>query len=257
MIEAPVRLEVRREPAVAGAENMRRDLALLDECSRHERAVLRFYTWARPTLSLGWMQDADALVDLQACEHDGIDVVRRPTGGRAILHAQEITYAFASTTRQAPFDCSLQETHDLLARCLQAGLQRLGVQACLSRPTRDPQRRLLRQPCFASSGRAELLVQGRKLLGSAQRRARYALLQHGSLLLGPAHLRIVEYLRDTRHDAVRAAALRRRLQDGTIHLGQLLQPIPDFDALSDALLQGFLQELPHRIDEGDVSPANP
>jgi lipoate-protein ligase A len=247
MLKAPLTLEIRREPDTPGVENMRRDAALLDDCARREVAVLRLYTWARPTLSLGWMQQADALVDLDACRLDGVDVVRRPTGGRAILHQEEVTYAFACPTRHAPFDGGLQETHALLAGALRAGLHVLGVQATLSRPTSDPQRRLLRQPCFASAGRAELLVHGRKLLGSAQRRGRDAFLQHGSLLLGPAHLRIVDYLRDTREDRERADALTARLRNGTTHLSQLLPVVPDFDTLCAALVQGFLQELPLRM----------
>jgi lipoate-protein ligase A len=78
-------LDIHREPAVAGGENMRRDTALLDRGPAASLGVLRFYTWARPTISLGYMQRGADLLDLQACQEDGIDIAPRPTGGRAFL----------------------------------------------------------------------------------------------------------------------------------------------------------------------------
>ncbi len=89
-------MRVHREPGRSGTENMRRDAGWLETAATDEHAVLCFYTWERPTLSLGWMQQAAALIDLAACQRDGIDVVQRPTGGRAILHQEEITYSFAA-----------------------------------------------------------------------------------------------------------------------------------------------------------------
>jgi lipoate-protein ligase A len=189
------------------------------------------------------MQRGADLLDLQACQEDGIDIAPRPTGGRAILHAEEITYAFVGNTTRPPFDQGLQHTHHLLAECLRDGLARLGISTSLSRPSRDPQRQLIRQPCFTSAGRAELLVDGRKLLGSAQRRRRDTFLQHGSLLLGPAHIGIVDYMLETRHDPRQARMLRDRLQTTTTHLGALLSHVPSFEMLCDALQEGFVQRL--------------
>ena len=256
MQNSNTQLVVLREPGVEGVENMRRDAALLENCPPHVLGVLRLYTWARPSISLGHMQRAEDLLDLQACRNDGIDVVQRPTGGRAILHAEEITYSFVSSTARAPFEGGLQGTHRILAECLQRGLAALGITATLSRPTQDRQRRLLRQPCFSSAGRAEILVDGRKLLGSAQRRTRDAFLQHGSLLLGPAHTRIVDYMVDTSQDAALARALRQRLQEGTTHLAMLLKTVPSFEQLCDALQEGFRTRLQvPTIDAADPAAA--
>ena len=106
---------------------MQRDAQLLETLGAADHAVLCFYTWKRPTISLGWMQRASEHLDLAACERDGVDVVQRPTGGRAILHQEEITYSFASATARQPFDAGLQATHMLLAECLQHGLAILAL----------------------------------------------------------------------------------------------------------------------------------
>jgi lipoate-protein ligase A len=134
----------------------------------------------------------------------------------------------------------------------------MGVECALSRPALDPERRLLRQPCFVSPGRAELLFDGRKLLGSAQRRGRDAFLQHGSLLVGPAHERLVDFLRDTRADPALAAAMRQRLRRDTITLAEILGTAPDFDTLASALVHGFATELdlePEIVVSATATPA--
>jgi lipoate-protein ligase A len=194
------------------------------------------------------MQDAASLLDPGACRRAGVDVVRRPTGGRAILHWEEITYAIVAPSSDPRFGASLTEAHARIGHCLAAGLRTLGIETALSRPALDPERRLLRAPCFASPGRAELLVHGRKLLGSAQRRTRHAFLQHGSLLVGPAHLRLIEFLLDARDPAVRAT-MQAGLGRDTVTVAELLGTAPDFATLAAALAAGF-----HTGLELDLNP---
>jgi lipoate-protein ligase A len=232
-------LPVYFEPGLDGATHMRRDAQWLAAHSPGDPPVLRLYTWDPPAVSLGHMQDPAALLDLDACRAAGIDVVVRPTGGRAILHWEEVTYAIVAGIEDPHFGTDLPTCHAVVGQCLAAGLAALGVAAELSRPALDPERRLLRQPCFVSPGRAELLVRGRKLLGSAQRRTATAFLQHGSLLLGPAHERLVELLADTRGDAALAAAMRARLQRDTVTLGELLGTVPSYATVAAALAYGF------------------
>jgi len=220
---------------------MRRDADLLADAARNGSVALRLYTWSPPCISLGFMQRATQLLDLDACRHAGIDVVRRPTGGRAVLHWEEITYAFAAPVGDPRFGTTLAETQHLIGRCLAAGLLRLGIETALSRPALDPERRLLRAPCFASPGRAELMVHRRKLAGSAQRRTAHSFLQHGSLLVGPAHARVVEFL--LQRDSLPVAVARLRLERDTIHVGELLGTTPSFDVLADALTAGFAATL--------------
>jgi len=236
-------LQVCFEPGLDGATHMRRDAALLASYARGDAPVLRLYTWSPPAVSLGHMQTPESLLDLAACRAAGVDVVVRPTGGRAILHWEEVTYAIVAGTDDARFGADLAACHATIGRCLAAGLAGLGIHASLSRPALDPQRALLRQPCFVSPGRAELLVDGRKLLGSAQRRTATAFLQHGSLLVGPAHERLVELLADVRGNAAPGAALRQRLQRDTVTVRELLGHTPAFATLAAALVHGFTQVL--------------
>jgi lipoate-protein ligase A len=236
-------LHVLLEPDRNGAHHMQRDAELLQAQAAGAGPTLCLYTWSPPCISLGHMQSAESLLDLEACRAAGIDVVRRPTGGRAILHWQEITYAVVAGNDQARFGAGLAGSHATIGACLAAGLGALGVEVQLSRPALDPERRLLRQPCFASPGRAELLVDGRKLLGSAQRRTANAFLQHGSLLLGPAHERLIDLLLDARRDSELAGAMRARLHRDTVTLVELLGHEPSFDTLATALVHGFTAHL--------------
>jgi lipoate-protein ligase A len=236
-------LDVYLEPELDGAAHMRRDAELLAAQRPGSTPVLRLYSWSPPAVSLGFMQRADDVLDADACRDAGVDIVRRPTGGRAVLHWEEITYAIVGATDDPRFGTELAATHARIGACLAAGLRTLGVEAALSRPARDPERRLLRAPCFVSPGRAELLVDGRKLLGSAQRRTRTSFLQHGSLLVGTAHERLADLQRDTRRDPALATALRTRLRRETITLSELLGRTPAFPALAAALVRGFAAEL--------------
>ena len=236
-------LRVLLEPALTGAVNMHRDAELLSSHTLTTPVTLRLYTWLRPTVSVGYMQEPEALLDLDACRSAGVDVVRRPTGGRAVLHWEEITYAVVASARDPRFGNGVAGAYEVIGACLAAALSRLGIETQLSRPERDPGRLRLRQPCFASAGRAELLAAGRKLVGSAQRRTAGAFLQHGSLLVGPAHLGLVELLRDARRDADFAAALRDRLTRETTTLRALLGRDPPFAELAAALVAGFSARL--------------
>ncbi len=152
------------------------DHALLDRAATHDEAVLRIYTWAHPTLSLGLHERAHLTPEALAAH--SIDVVRRPTGGRALLHHREVTYSVTAPARGS----SLAESYGVINAMLLDALTRLGVGA-----EEAPRRGRATAPdgaaCFAEPNVGELIVDGRKLVGSAQRRDEHALLQHGSILL--------------------------------------------------------------------------
>ena len=163
----------------SGAENMARDTALQARAARTGETVFSIYSWSRPTLSFGRNQPATGLYDLGKIRAAGIDVVRRPTGGRAILHHREITYSVTAPAKDA---LPLRETYARINRILQTGLSRLGVMVepvPRSLPTRTPGVR----SCFETPGEGELVAHGSKLVGSAQWRDDGALLQHGSILV--------------------------------------------------------------------------
>lgn len=169
-------------PPAPGAWNMAVDEVLAASVAAGGAPTLRVYRWQPRCLSLGRNQPAAGHYDLDAIRARGIDVVRRPTGGRAVLHHRELTYSVAV---RAGVLGSARETYHAINRALVAGLRRLGVAAALQprggRRAAPPSL----APCFAEPAEGEVVVDGRKLVGSAQMRERDVLLQHGSLPLGP------------------------------------------------------------------------
>jgi lipoyl(octanoyl) transferase len=158
---------------------MARDEALMDRARETGETVLSVYGWEVPTLSLGRNQTARGKYDLAAIENRGMQVVRRPTGGRALLHHREITY---SVTAPAASGGSLAESYGRINSLLLSALSALGVNASEA----DPATRALPPgeiPCFAEPAKGELSWNGDKLVGSAQVREHGALLQHGSILI--------------------------------------------------------------------------
>jgi lipoate-protein ligase A len=166
-----------RSDAADGVTNMAVDAALLAHARRTGTATLRLYAWDRPTLSLGRHERARGLFDAGRMDAAGIGVVRRPTGGRALLHHREITYSVT-----APDVLSLSDSYAAINLLLLDALARLGVEAHVAFPRGRPLRPE-GAACFAEPGAGELVVRGAKLVGSAQLREDGALLQHGSILI--------------------------------------------------------------------------
>ena len=163
----------------SGAENMARDVALQARAARTGETVFSIYSWSRPTLSFGRNQPATGLYDLGKIRDAGLDVVRRPTGGRAILHHREVTYSVTAPVKEA---LPLRETYSLINRILQTGLSGLGVMVEAASPSARAAAPSTR-PCFEMPAEGELIAAGCKLVGSAQWRDERALLQHGSILV--------------------------------------------------------------------------
>ena len=170
--------------ALDGITNMAIDAALFEEveASSTPVTIVRFYSWKRPTLSLGRHQKVESAVDFDYCRDNGIEIVHRPTGGRAVLHDDEITYAVASND-SSHFGSGVYANYRRIAEALNLGLERFGVPAALTPETRKAMgsRNGADPPCFLSPSRYELSVRGRKIVGSAQRRGRSGFLQHGSI----------------------------------------------------------------------------
>jgi lipoate-protein ligase A len=155
------------------------DDALLERARTTGERVARVYSWSSPTLSFGRNQVASGTYDPERLRARRIDVVRRPTGGRAVLHHREITY---SVTAPASDEEPIAESYARINRLLLDGLRRLGVRAALATPE-GRARMPGTAPCFETPAQGELVIDGRKLVGSAQYRERGALLQHGSILI--------------------------------------------------------------------------
>ena len=165
-------------PPLDGATNMAIDEALLERARATGEHVGRIYTWCRPTLSLGRNQTAAGLYDEARAAALGIDIVRRPTGGRAVLHHRELTYAVAGPVS----DETLRAAYERVTRLLTHALRALGAAVRQAEPAgRAPAPTLA--PCFELPTRDELVLDGRKLVGSAQWREDGAFVQHGSILI--------------------------------------------------------------------------
>jgi lipoate-protein ligase A len=168
-----------------GAENMAIDESLLVEADQSGAAFLRLYRFAPPCLSFGRNEPALARYDRAAIERLGVDVVRRPTGGRAVWHEHELTYAVAAPI--AAFG-SLRQGYRAIHQRLAQALGRLAIPAALA-PRPSAGFGLDGGACFAAPVGGEVVVDGKKVIGSAQIRRGTALLQHGSILLaGSQHL---------------------------------------------------------------------
>lgn len=205
----------------AGAHNMATDERLAHEAlTGRDTVIVRLYGWEPDCISLGHHQSID-LLDLRAVRDRGVDVVSRPTGGGAIFHAEELTYSVTLT----PGSMRPLEVYDMIAQGIEAGLRLLNIAADDERPAHG--RYIPTALCFTGFARSEIRCGGRKLVGSAQRVYRAengatAILQHGSILLGPRHAEIPHFLSGLT-DAERVLAaqgLRERSTDISSLLGR-------------------------------------
>ena len=241
--EATWRLLIETEPR-SGAANMALDQAIALACAAGESLpTLRFYRWNPPAVSLGRHQ-ALADVDPAVLVEYGYDLVRRSTGGRAILHIDELTYSVAAPSTEPRVAGGVMDAYLRLSNALVAGLHEIGVQADKAggdvRVGPD-----VSAACFEVPSAYELTVQGRKLMGSAQsRRAKYVL-QHGSLPLRGDITRLIDVL--VLPPAERDL-LRQQLADHACTLATALgvadeDPAVKFEQVAQAMVQGFATTL--------------
>ena len=234
----------------AGAANMAIDQAVLEAVvAGSSPPTLRFYTWAPPCLSLGRSQHLSE-VDLAACGRAGIDIVRRPTGGKAILHTDELTYSVALLQTDPRTEGGIVEGYRRLSEGLLAGLRRLGVPAAqASKSTKSPEE--VTAVCFETPADYEITADGRKLVGSAQWRAGGGVLQHGSLPLRGDLGRIVDLLPFS--DGERKYQ-RDRLLQKAITLEEAIGHAVSYERVAEALVAGFGQALNVNLVPGQLTP---
>lgn len=211
--------------------------------ARAGQVTLRLYGWDPGCLSFGRNQTARGRYDGERASRQGLDVVRRPTGGRSVYHHREITY---SVTAPAGAWGGLREAYLKINRALAAGLRELGAPAAVVREkaTAGSPRPTVRA-CFRDPLPGEVVAGGRKLIGSAQWRDGEALLQHGSLLLHNDQS-VVEELRIGGPGPVEVPAAG---------LADVLDPLPDRTDIEDALIGSFARELELEATRADLSAA--
>ena len=238
------------------------DEALLAAVSSGDSpSVLRFYQWHPAAVSIGYNQRAERDLDLDACQRAGIDVVRRISGGRAVLHWEELTYSISFAEDEPLLGRSIAEAHGAIAHALAAGLREFGVDARVDAKgsavvTRRPVRRPVigggvKEPCFSSTSRFELTCGGRKIVGSAQRRVRGGVIQHGSILIGPGHRLLPQLL--LTEAAEQRHLMREQLTAGSTHLSEWCDEVVDVGSLMHCLEVGIRDTLNIEFTRSELS----
>jgi len=249
----PAAWRVIYSPPAPGAWNMALDEALFEASLAGALPALRLYAWAPACLSLGYAQpygDADA----QALRVHGWQVVRRPTGGRAILHTDELTYSVCGPQDEPRLAGSVLESYQALAQALLNALQRLHIPAqAHAKPAlaagSDPQGPV----CFDTPSHYEITVEGKKLIGSAQSRRKGGVLQHGSLPLYGDLTRITQALYFA-SEAERDQAARRLLEHAATAEMILGQALP-WDVAARAFESAFAETLNLTLVRQEPTPA--
>ncbi len=190
-------------------------------------AFVRFYAWKPPALSLGF-HEPERIIDAGAAREDGIDMVRRPTGGRVVLHKNDLTYTVVLPMAAAP-GCGTADVYLRLSECLVEGLRCLGPDLSIDRGKTRASLAGAR-PCFASTSRYEITHGGRKVVGSAQRVGRLSVLQHGSIPVGADYLEIVKYLRGVDRERLRgeieaSTTCLEEMAGGPVNIGEIAQSL--------------------------------
>jgi lipoyl(octanoyl) transferase len=219
-----------------GSFNMEYDLELVRNFSGSP--VLRVYQWKPYCISLGANQDYNS-VDQKKTSDDGFDIVKRPTGGRAILHAEELTYSVVYPVSE---DKTPKQIYREINLALKNGLKNYNslfekLELEHSQPHfptfyKDTKSTL----CFAVSAMNELNYQGKKVVGSAQRKIGNVILQHGSILCGSYHKKIIDYLNlpDKKLEEIKI-----EIEQSTTELEAILNEIIDYQKLSESIKEGF------------------
>ncbi len=163
-------------------ESMAIDEAIFIDTARSKKPpTIRFYGTYPAAISIGYFQELED-INTKKCREEGIDIVRRITGGKAVFHFNEITYCVIASGSENKFPNSIAGTYEIISQCIARGLSYLGIEAYLAQGGRTTANLGLGACCFSAPSKSELLVGGRKICGSAQMRRREGFLQHGSLL---------------------------------------------------------------------------
>jgi len=224
--------------------------------------TIRFYQWSPPAVSLGYFQDLKKEIDVDACKNLGIDIVRRPTGGKAVLHDKELTYSFIIKENHPLVNDSILETYKKISGGIIRGLSYLGITAELV-PLREKLKNSssgneikskishsdIKSICFSVPSQYEVQVEGKKIVGSAQVRKREIVLQHGSLL--------IELEKDKLFSVFNFPSAQIRERHKTrfkaTSLEELLKRKINFSELSEILSGGFEEEFGVRLVEGKLT----
>jgi len=202
MRSEPVHWWMYSDPPGNPSGNMAKDAWCMEQAEATGRPLLRLYEWDRPTLSVGRAQKVLREIDPQGVREAGVSLVRRGTGGRAVLHGSDLTYAVAAPAGRPEFQGGILRVYREISRVFEVFFRGLGIEPEVKAYTGRERAMQASAICFATPSAFEILVDGRKLVGSAQRMKARSLLQHGSLPLRSQTAMLAKVFRDTTPAAV-------------------------------------------------------
>lgn len=222
--------------------NMALDEALLDWHSEGKiPPTIRFYGWNPATLSIGYFQKVEKEIDLDAVKRHGLGFVRRPTGGRGVLHDKELTYSVIVSEDHPNMPQTVTEAYRVISEGILQGFRLLGLDAYFAVPKTEEEREGLKNPrsavCFDAPSWYELVVEGRKVAGSAQTRQKGVILQHGSILLDIDEDKLFD-LFNYSNERVRER-MQRNFRNKAVAINALLDKPVSKDDVRTAFKEGF------------------
>jgi lipoyl(octanoyl) transferase len=234
-----------------GATNMAIDEAILESVvAGRSRPTLRLYGWTPACVSIGFGQPIGD-VDRAACSERGWNVIRRPSGGKAILHVDELTYSVCAPPDEPRVAGGIMESYGRLVAGLLAGLRGLGLEPAEAKPEYAPEQEAEGPVCFDGPARYEITVAGRKLVGSAQARPKGGIMQHGTMPLTGDITRIIDGLVWNGPSARRLA--RERLSRRALTLEEALGRTVAFEEAVTAMTDGFRTALRLTLVPGELT----
>ncbi|WP_091272584.1 lipoate--protein ligase family protein [Alteribacillus persepolensis] len=228
------------------AYNMAMDEMLLHWHSQGEiPPIVRFYDWNPPTLSIGYFQKVHKEINVEAVEKHGLGFVRRPTGGRGVLHDKELTYSVIVSEEHPQMPATVTEAYRVISEGILQGFRYLGLDAYFSVPRTKAEENELKNPrsavCFDAPSWYELVVEGRKIAGSAQTRQKGVILQHGSIILDIDEDKLFDLFL-YKNERIRQR-MQRAFKSKAVAINELLETPVDIEQVSAAFHKGFAKGL--------------
>jgi lipoate-protein ligase A len=238
-------------PEAPGAWNMAVDEAILEAATHREvLPTLRLYAWNPPCLSLGYAQPISD-VDESRLEEFGWDLVRRPTGGRAILHTDELTYSVCGPEDEPVLSGDILSSYKRLSSAILAAIEQIGISVQALPQEKNANSKSPEPVCFEVPSNYEITADGKKLVGSAQARRQGGVLQHGTLPLYGDLTRIVQVLSFPSQTSREQAAERLLSRAATLHTA--LGEIVSWKQAADSFIQAFQNTLDLELAPGQLT----
>ncbi|MBN1363379.1 MAG: lipoate--protein ligase family protein [Syntrophaceae bacterium] len=232
-------------------ENMAIDEAVFYETIKNKKQpTIRFYSSTPAAVTIGYFQNAKKELNIGECRAGGIDITRRITGGQAVFHFNEMTYSVTAAEQEKIFPADITGTYKIIGKCIARGLNYLRIEAGLAEKGRTLKKEDINSCCFFTPSKNELLVNGRKICGSAQVRRRGGFLQHGLLLLDfdpekTAGFLLPNYM----------PKLLEKFKKTVTSVNEELAHSVEIKEILSKLKKGFIEELEIDLQEESLTPA--